>query len=49
VTSALADADWTAINQRTLTKMLDTCLPKVAAPWGKDERKKLKLAALRGQ
>lgn len=49
VASVLADASWTAIDKQTLAEMLDTWLPKVVTPWGKDERKKLKLAALRGQ
>ena len=49
VASALADVGWTAIDKQTLAETLETWLPKVVTPWGKDERKKLKLAALRGQ
>jgi len=48
VTQALADAGWQATDKAALATMLEDWLPKVVAPWGKDERKKLKIAALRG-
>lgn len=48
ISQALSSADWTTTDKLALADMIDACLPKVAAPWGKDERKKLKLAALRG-
>jgi len=46
-TQALADADWQAADKTALADMLEQCLPKVVAPWGKDEKKKLKISALR--
>ena len=49
VSQALADDDWTANDKQALADMIDACFPKIIAPWGKEERKKLKLAALRGQ
>jgi CRISPR-associated protein Csm5 len=49
VTQALSGPQWRAIDKAGLADMLEQCLPKVVAPWGKDERKKLKIAALRGQ
>lgn len=49
VSQALAGVDWTAADKQSLADMIEACLPKVVAPFGKDERKKLKLAALRGQ
>lgn len=48
VTLALGSTDWTADDRLALASMLEEWLPKVAAPWGKDERKKLKFAALKG-
>ena len=47
VTQALADTQWQTVDKETLAAMLEQCLPKVVAPWGKDEKKKLKLNALR--
>ncbi len=49
VTQALASPEWTAHDKAALADMLETWLPKVVGPWEKDQRKKLKLAALRGQ
>jgi CRISPR-associated protein Csm5 len=49
VSQVLASADWSATDQQALADMIEACLPKVVAPFGKDERKKLQLAALRGQ
>jgi CRISPR-associated protein Csm5 len=49
VTQALTGADWTAPDKQALGNMLDASLPKVVTPFGKDERKKLKLTSLRGQ
>lgn len=46
---ALAEPNWQAADKAALADMLEQCLPKVVAPWGKDEKKKLKIAALRGQ
>lgn len=48
VKHALAASDWTAADKKKLADMLDEWLPKAIAPWGRDERKKLKMAALRG-
>jgi len=48
-TQALTNAQWQTADQETLADMLEQCLPKVVAPWGPDEKKKLKLTALRGQ
>ena len=48
VTLALAAPDWTTQDKQALANMFEEWLPKVVAPWGKDERKKLKLAALKG-
>ena len=47
VTLALSNADWTAPDKLNLADMLENWLPKVVSPWEKDQRKKLKLAALR--
>lgn len=47
VALALATPGWTEPDKQALASMLEEWLPKVAAPWGKDERKKLKIAALR--
>lgn len=49
VTQALASPDWTAPDKLALADMLENWLAKVVTPWEKDQRKKLKLAALRGQ
>jgi hypothetical protein len=49
VTQALVTPEWSAQDKAALADMLETCLPKVVGPWEKDQRKKLKLAALRGQ
>jgi len=49
ITQALAEPQWLASDKTALADMLEQCLPKVVAPWGKDEKKKLKVAALRGQ
>ncbi|MCW2313124.1 RAMP superfamily CRISPR-associated protein [Rhodoferax antarcticus] len=46
VTQALSNPDWQAADKAALADMLEQCLPTVVAPWGKDERKKLKLNAL---
>ena len=48
VTQALSGNEWTAADKNALANMLDEWLAKVVSPWGKDERKKLKMAALRG-
>ena len=48
VTLALANPEWTAQDKLTLADMLENWLPKVVGPWEKDQRKKLKLAALQG-
>ena len=48
VTLAMTGTDWTAAEKAKLADMLDEWLPKAVAPWGKDERKKLKVSALRG-
>jgi len=48
VTLALSTTEWTVQDKATLAEMLETWLPKVVGPWGKDQRKKLKLASLRG-
>jgi CRISPR-associated protein Csm5 len=48
VTQAL-DCDWSANDKAALADMLETWLPQVIAPWdAKEQRKKLKFAALRG-
>lgn len=48
VNLALAGAEWPEQDRQTLAAMLEECLPKVIAPWDKDQRKKLRIAALRG-
>ncbi|MBP9059546.1 MAG: hypothetical protein KBF98_04430 [Rhodoferax sp.] len=48
VTVALASPDWTAQDKAALADMLEAWLPQVIGPWEKDQRKKIKLAALRG-
>ena len=49
VTQATGSADWSTADRQALADVLEQCLPKVVAPWGKDEKKKLKVATLRGQ
>jgi CRISPR-associated protein Csm5 len=49
VTQALTSPEWTAQDKAALADMLETWLPKVVGPWERDQRKKLKLAALRDQ
>jgi CRISPR-associated protein Csm5 len=49
MTQALSEPQWQAIDKAALADMFEQCLPKVVTPWGKDERKKLKFSALRGQ
>lgn len=47
---ALSSADWSAEDKNALAEVLEHGLSKVVAPWeAKDQRKKLKFAALRGQ
>lgn len=47
---ALGSADWSAGDKKALADMLEQWLPKVLTPWdAKEQRKKLKFAALRGQ
>lgn len=46
---ALESAEWTTDDKRALAEMLEQWLPKVIGPWdAKEQRKKLKLAALKG-
>lgn len=47
VAQALTDTLWQTVDKETLAAMLEQYLPMVVAPWGKDEKKKLKLNALR--
>lgn len=47
--AALESGDWTAEEKRALAEAIAEWLPKVIAVDMKDERKKLKLAALRGE
>lgn len=49
VTQALAEPQWPTSDKAALADMLEQCLPKVVTPWGKEEKKKLKVTALRGQ
>jgi CRISPR-associated protein Csm5 len=50
VKTALESPDWSAADKAALADMLEAWLPKVIAPWEpKEQRKKLKFAALRGQ
>lgn len=49
ITLALSEADWATADKLALAEMLEQWLPKVVAPWSKDEKKKLKLNALRVQ
>jgi hypothetical protein len=46
ITTATTSTAWSANDKQALTHMLEHWLPKVIAPWGKDERKKLKMASL---
>lgn len=48
VSLALASSEWSVQDKLTLADMLENWLPKVVGPWEKDQRKKLKLAALQG-
>lgn len=48
INTALADTDWAASEKTALAEMLEAWLPKVVTPWEKDQRKKLKLAVLKG-
>ncbi len=49
VKTAMDGADWTAADKHALADMLEQWLPKVIGPWdAKEQRKKLKFAALRG-
>lgn len=48
ITLALSRPEWTAQEKTDLADMLETWLPQVVGPWDKEQRKKLKLAALRG-
>lgn len=47
--AALESADWTAEERRAAAEAIATWLPKVVAVDMKDERKRLKLAQLRGE
>ena len=47
IKQALSSSEWQATDKQALADMLEACLPQVVAPWGKDERKLLKLSALR--
>lgn len=48
--AALEAADWTAPEKAALADMLEQYLPQVISPWdAKEQRKKLRFAALRGQ
>ena len=50
VKQAIEDANWSAVDRKSLADMLEQWLPKVVAPWdAKEQRKKLKFATLRGQ
>ena len=49
VTLALSTPGWSTADKQSLVAMLEEWLPKVVAPWEKDQRKKLKLSALHGQ
>lgn len=49
VKDALESPDWSPADKAALADMLEDWLPKVIAPWdAKEQRKKLKFAALRG-
>lgn len=48
--AALEAADWTAPEKAALADMLEQYLPQVISPWdAKEQRKKLRFTALRGQ
>jgi len=47
VAQALGDSRWESADRIALANVLEECLPKVVAPFGKDERKKLKINTLR--
>jgi len=47
IKQAASSPDWHAQDRQALADMLETCLPQVVAPWGKDERKLLKVSTLR--
>ena len=49
ITVATTSAAWSADDRAALADMLEQWLPKVVAPWGREEKKKLKFSALRGQ
>jgi len=50
VKAALEGGAWTAPDQSALADMLETCIPPIIDRWdAKEHKKKLKLAALRGQ
>ena len=49
VATATTNAAWSVSDKTALADMLEQWLPKVVAPWGKDEKKKLKITALRSQ
>lgn len=50
VKTAIESTDWSAADKCALADMLEQWLPQVVAPWEpKEQRKKFKFAALRGQ
>ena len=49
VAVAMASSDWTAQDKNALADMLEEWLPRVVAPWEKDQRKRLGLSALRAR
>lgn len=50
VKTALESTDWSVADKSAMADMLEQWLPQVIAPWDpKEQRKKLKFAALRGQ
>lgn len=49
IKTATEGEDWSVADRTTLADMLEQWLPKVVSPWdAKEQRKKLKLSALRG-
>lgn len=48
VAMAQSQPGWTEQDKAALADMLEAWLPQVVGPWEKEQRKKLKLAALRG-
>ncbi|MCF8208817.1 MAG: hypothetical protein K9K38_05345, partial [Rhodoferax sp.] len=46
---ALGSTDWSAHDKQALADVIEHNVSQVVAPWGKDERKKLKVSALRDQ